>query len=144
MSQSPIKVFLVEDSPVALGMFKRMLESSPEIEVVGTAMDGNQALSLIPQIQPQVICTDLQMPNMDGFELIKQIMAKYPIPVLVISNVVQSDDIDNIFEVLQFGALDVLAKPRSALGDNKESLQRTLITKIRVLATKKVFSKPLA
>ncbi|MDJ0508456.1 MAG: response regulator [Crocosphaera sp.] len=143
MSQSPIKVFLVEDSPVALGMFKRMLESSPEIEVVGTAMDGNQALSLIPQVEPQVICTDLQMPNMDGFELIKQVMAKYPIPVLVISNVVQADDIDNIFQVLQFGALDVLGKPRSAFGDDQESLQRTLITKIKVLATKRVVSKPL-
>ena len=140
---SKIKVLLVEDSPVALGMFKKMLETSPEIQVVGTANDGNQALALIPQVQPQVICTDLQMPNMDGFELIKQIMAKYPLPVLVLSNAVQTEDIDNIFNVLQFGALDVMAKPQAGLGENQEAIQRTLITKIKVLATKKVAAKPL-
>ena len=142
MSQSPIKVLLVEDSPVAVGMFKKMLETSPEIQVVGTAFDGNQALALIPQVQPQVVCTDLQMPNMDGFELIKQVMAKYPLPVLVLSNAVQKEDIDNIFKVLQFGALDVMAKPQSATA-NEEEIKQTLITKIKVLATKKVAAKPL-
>ncbi len=140
---SPIKVLLVEDSPVAMGMFKKILESAPEIQVVGTALDGNQALTMIPAVQPQVICTDLQMPNMDGFELIKQVMAKYPLPVLVISNVVQKEDIDNIFKVLQLGALDVMPKPQAALGTNQEELKRTLITKIKVLATKTVAAKPL-
>ena len=140
---SPIKVLLVEDSPVAMGMFKKILESAPEIQVVGTALDGNQALTMIPAVQPQVICTDLQMPNMDGFELIKQVMAKYPLPVLVISNVVQKEDIDNIFKVLQLGALDVMPKPQAALGADQEELKRTLITKIKVLATKKVAAKPL-
>ncbi len=140
---SPIKVLLVEDSPVAMGMFKKILESAPEIQVVGTALDGNQALTMIPAVQPQVICTDLQMPNMDGFELIKQVMAKYPLPVLVISNVVQKEDIDNIFKVLQLGALDVMPKPQAALGANQEELKRTLITKIKVLATKTVAAKPL-
>ncbi len=140
---SPIKVLLVEDSPVAMGMFKKILESAPEVQVVGTALDGNQALTMIPAVQPQVICTDLQMPNMDGFELIKQVMAKYPLPVLVISNVVQKEDIDNIFKVLQLGALDVMPKPQAALGTNQEELKRTLITKIKVLATKTVAAKPL-
>jgi two-component system chemotaxis response regulator CheB len=139
---NPIKVLLVEDSPVALGMFKRMLESSPEIQVVGTALDGNQALSMIPTLQPQVLCTDLQMPGMDGYELIKQVMAHYPLPVLVISNVVQQSDIDNIFKVLRYGALDVLPKPQVATA-NEEELRKTLTTKIRVLATKKVTAKPL-
>lgn len=139
---TPIKVLLVEDSPVALGMFKKILESTPEIQVVGTALEGSQALSMIPQLQPQVICTDLQMPGMDGFELIKQVMAKYPLPILVISNVVQKEDIDNIFKVLQYGALDVMAKPQAATA-NEEELRRNLITKIKVLASKQVAAKPL-
>jgi two-component system chemotaxis response regulator CheB len=139
---TPIKVLLVEDSPVALGLYKKLLESSPEIQVVGTALDGNQALAMIPKVHPQVICTDLQMPGMDGFELIKQVMAKYPLPVLVISNIVQQGEIDNIFKVLQYGALDVLPKPQAATA-NEEELRKTLITKIKVLATKKVSAKPL-
>jgi chemotaxis response regulator CheB len=139
---TPIKVLLVEDSPVALGLFKKMLESSPDIQIVGTAFDGTQALNMIPQVQPQVICTDLQMPGMDGFELIKQVMAKYPLPILVLSNAVQQGDIDNIFKVLQYGALDVMPKPQAAT-TNEEEIKRTLITKIKVLAEKKVALKPL-
>ncbi|NJK49653.1 response regulator [Candidatus Gracilibacteria bacterium] len=139
---TPIKVLLVEDSPVAIGLYKKLLESSPEIQVVGTALDGNQALAAIPSLKPQVIVTDLQMPGMDGYELIKQAMAKYPVPILVLSNAVQKDDIDNYFKVLQLGALDVMAKPQGGTA-NEEELKKTLITKIRVLATKKVSAKPI-
>jgi len=143
MSQSPIKVLLVEDSIVAMGVYQKMLESSPDIEVVGKAMDGAQALTMMPQVKPQVMCTDLQMPNMDGFELIKQVMAKYPVPILVLSNAVQKEDIDNIFEVLKAGAVEVLAKPQTAVSENSEAIKRQLITKIKVLATKQVSAKPL-
>jgi chemotaxis response regulator CheB len=140
---SPIKVFLVEDSVVALGMFKKMLNSAPEIEVVGTATDGMQALSMIPVVQPQVICTDLQMPVMDGMQLIKQIMATYPLPILVLSNIVQSSDFDNVYNVLQAGALDVMPKPQVTSEADSEQVKQALVTKIRVLATKKVMAKPI-
>jgi chemotaxis response regulator CheB len=140
---SPIKVFLVEDSVVALGMFKKMLDAAPEIEVVGTASDGMQALSMIPVVQPQVLCTDLQMPVMDGMQLIKQIMATYPLPILVLSNVVQNSDFDNVYNVLQAGALDIMPKPQVASDADSEQVKQTLVTKIRVLATKKVTTKPL-
>lgn len=143
MTQSPIKVLLVEDSPVAMGLYQRLVDSSPEVKVVGTAADGRQALNLIPQLQPQVIVTDLQMPVMDGMELIKQVMAKYPLPIMVLSNVVQKDDIDNIFKVLQAGAVDVLAKPQAASLIDSDEFKRTLITKIKVLANKTVSTKPL-
>lgn len=139
---TPIKVLIVEDSPVAIGLYKKLLESSPEIQVVGTATDGNQALAMIPSLQPQVVVTDLQMPGMDGYELIKQAMAKYPVPILVLSNAVQKEDIDNYFKVLQLGALDVMAKPQGGTA-NEEELKKTLITKVRVLATKKVSAKPI-
>ena len=94
---APIKVMLVEDSPVALGLYKRLLESAPEVDIVGTANNGVEAVRMISQVQPQVMITDLHMPQMDGFELIKNVMATYPIPILVLSNVVQPGDIDNRF-----------------------------------------------
>jgi chemotaxis response regulator CheB len=143
MSQSPIKVLLVEDSAVAIGLYKKLLESSPEIQIVGMALDGNQAMAKINSLQPQVIVTDLQMPGMDGYELIQQIMAKNPVPILVLSNAVQSQDIENIFKVLKFGALDVMPKPQGGT-TNEEQMKQTLITKIKVLATKKVSVKPMA
>lgn len=146
MTQSPIKVLLVEDSPVALGFLQKMLDSAPEVTVVGTAQDGAEALNMIPKVQPQVICTDLQMPKMDGLELIKQVMAKCPLPILVFSNAVQKDDIDNILDVLQAGggAVDYLPKPQASALTDSEQIKKTLITKIRVLASKPVFAKPLS
>ncbi len=142
MSDSKIKVFLVEDSPVALGLYKRLLQSCPEVEIVGTASDGRQALSLLPQAKPEVMVTDLHMPNMDGIELIKQVMANYPMPILVLSNVVQKSDIDNRFEAMKAGALEFIPKPQGGSSDG-EALQKDLVTKIKVLANKKVVAKPL-
>jgi two-component system chemotaxis response regulator CheB len=139
-----VKVLLVEDSPVALGLYKKLLDSSPEIEVVGTANDGAEALNMIPKVQPQVICTDLQMPKMDGFEFIKQVMANYPLPILVLSNVVQKSDIDNIFTVLKSGAVDIIAKPQGGASPEAEDFKKQLIVKLKVLANKKVMAKPLA
>ena len=138
-----IKVLLVEDSAVAMSIYEKMLNSSPHIEVVGKASNGKQGLSLIPQVQPDVICTDLQMPEMDGLEFTKQVMAHYPVPILVLSNVVQKSDTDNIYNVMQAGAVDVMAKPQTAGGGNSEAVAKELVTKIRVLSMKKVNAIPL-
>ena len=141
---SKIKVLLVEDSPVAINIYEKMLSSSPYIEVIGKASNGQEGLNLVSQLNPDVICTDLQMPQMDGLEFTKQVMAHYPTPILVLSNSVQKFDIDNIYEVMKAGAVDVIAKPQTASGDHSESIQNELIVKIRVLATKKVSAIPLA
>ena len=83
MMSSPVSVLLVDDSLIALTILSRMLSSSPDIQVVGKARSGREALELIPQLQPAVICTDLHMPDMDGLELTKQIMGRFPRPILV-------------------------------------------------------------
>ena len=138
-----IKVLLVEDSTVAINIYEKMLSSSSHIEVIGKAKNGKEGLALVARSQPDVICTDLQMPEMDGLEFTKQVMAKYPTPILILSNAVQKTDIDNIYEVIKAGAVDVMAKPQAASSNNSNSMQNELITKIRVLATKKVTAIPL-
>ena len=137
-----IKVMLVEDSPVALGLYKRLLDSSPEVDIVGTAGNGVEAVNMIAQIKPEVMITDLHMPQMDGFDLIKNVMATYPIPILVLSNVVQSGDIENRFEAMKAGAIEIMAKPQGG-GDNSEDLKNQLVRKIKILSTKKVSMKPM-
>ena len=139
-----IKVMLVEDSAVAMSIYEKMLNSSPHTEVVGKATNGKEGLALIPQVNPDVICTDLQMPQMDGLEFTKQVMAHYPVPILVLSNVVQKTDTDNIYEVMKAGAVDVMAKPQTAGGADSAAVQKELVTKIRVLSMKKVTAKPLS
>lgn len=134
---SPIKVVLVEDSIVALEVLERLLNSSPEIDVVGTARDGAEALRVIERSNPDVICTDLQMPNMDGLEFTQKLMEKHPLPVLVISNTVHPSDVDNIYNLMKAGALDFFPKPNSGSATDYEKLKSTLVTKIKVLSSKK-------
>lgn len=141
---SKIKVMLVEDSAVAMSIYEKMLNASPHIEVVGKATNGKEGLTLLPQVNPDVICTDLQMPQMDGLEFTKQVMANYPVPILVLSNAVQKGDVDNIYEVMKAGAVDIMAKPQAANGADSPAVQKELVTKIRVLSMKKVSAKPLS
>ncbi len=139
-----IKVLLVEDSAVAINIYEKMLNSSSQVEVIGKAKDGREGLALVSQLNPDVICTDLQMPGMNGLEFTKQVMAKYPTPILVLSNAVQKSDVENIYEVMKAGAVDVMPKPQTAAGGNSDSMQNELVVKIRVLATKKVKAIPLS
>ncbi|MBW4491920.1 MAG: chemotaxis-specific protein-glutamate methyltransferase CheB [Oscillatoria princeps RMCB-10] len=140
MHRPPIRVLLVEDSPVATTILKRMLASCPDIVVVGTARTGTEGLALIPALQPQVICTDLHMPQMDGLEFTQEVMANCPRPILVISSSVQEENTQNVFRLLQAGAVDVFPKPRGAIGSNYESVRLELINKIKILSGVAVFT----
>jgi len=141
MAHSPIRVLLVEDSPVALVVLKRLLDASPEIEVVGTARTGREAMALIPKIQPTVICTDLHMPEMDGLELTRAVMAHYPRPILAISASVQQENTRNVFQLLDAGAVDVFPKPQEGFLAHRQETAAALIRKIKVLAGVSVFTK---
>lgn len=134
---NPIKVFLVEDSQVALQILKKLLDSAPEVQVVGTANDGAEALAKIPGANPDVICTDLQMPVMDGFDFTQKVMAQFPRPILVVSNAVQPSDFDNIYKLMQLGALDFFPKPTTGSPTDYETMKGALVTKIKVLAAKR-------
>ncbi len=141
MPKSPIRVLLVEDSPIATLILKRILTSTAEIELIGTASNGLEALSLMAQTRPDVVCTDLHMPKMDGLELTRRIMSECPRPILVISASVQEDDAKNVFDLIEAGALDVFPKPRAGLNVEYEQIQRELINKIKVLSGVAVFTQ---
>ena len=136
-----LKVLLVEDSPIALTILKRMIDSDPGMQVVGTARTGQDALELLPKLKPNIICTDLFMPRMDGLEFTQQVMATQPTPILVISAAVGVEDKNNVFSLLEAGAVDVFPKPGSGQLEDYEAQKDKLLQKIRVLAGVKVFTK---
>lgn len=136
---NPIRVFLVDDSPVALLLIKRLLATSPDIEVVGTARNGREALEQFAAARPKVICTDLSMPVMGGLELIQEVMAIYPRPILVISSAKNAADRDKAYELLAAGAVDVFPKPTA--NDAFEETARQLVQKIRILSGVYVFAR---
>ena len=140
---APTKVLIVEDSPVAMEILQRLFKSAPEIEIVGVARNGQEALAMIPRTNPTVICTDFHMDVMDGLELTKQVMANYPRPVLVLSNSVKSDDTKNVFALLQAGASDIYPKPVGGDYAEYEAIKTKILSKIKLLSGMKVNAKPL-
>lgn len=143
MQANKITVLIVDDSAIATHLLKRILAAAPDIEVVGAAKNGQEGLRLVESLNPQVVCTDLHMPVMDGLDMTKVIMQRFPRPVLVVSVSVSKDsrDSNNVFNLLEAGALDVIAKPRQ---DNEavfQAISNELIGKIRILAGVKVFRR---
>ena len=141
MSQKPIRVLLVDDSPLALVVLQRMLATSSEIEVVGTATNGREALELIPSLQPALICTDYHMPEMNGLELTRQVMARFPRPILVISSAVGQADTERVFALLEAGAVDVFPKPRGGPEAGALAAEQ-LIKKMKIVAGVWVWGRP--
>ena len=131
-AQSPIRVFLVDDSPLALVMLKRFLATSPAIELVGTARDGLEALASFERAQPDVICTDYLMPNMDGLALIQRTMEVFPRPILVISSTIDPQESHRAFPLLQAGAVDVFPKPTASAPFEQSAAE--LVQKIKLLS----------
>lgn len=114
-----LKVLLVDDSEASRGELARILEDEGAV-VVGQARDGEQALQQALALRPDVVLLDLQMPRMDGFTVLRLLMARRPTPVVVLSSQSRRQD---VFKVLELGALDFVAKPESGtLGQVREEL----------------------
>lgn len=134
------RVLLVDDSPIALRILMKILASAKDIEVVGSAADGRQALKMIASLNPAVVCTDFHMPGMDGLALVQNIMEYHPRPILVVSVSVQPGS-TNVFKLLEAGALDIVTKPRLEQELVYGGIASELISKIRILAGVHVFRK---
>ena len=80
-----IRVLVVDDSALMRKLIPQVLQRDPSIEVVGTAMDGSIGLKKIEELHPSVVTLDLDMPRMDGLEMLRQITRRFHIPVIVVS-----------------------------------------------------------
>lgn len=103
-----IRVLVVDDSAVNRRSIADALSQSPEVEIVGKAADGEEALRLALLLKPDVLTLDLEMPRMDGFTFLRILMSRQPTPVVVVSSYSQKE---NVFKALELGALDFVAKP---------------------------------
>ena len=83
---SPLKILVVDDSAYSRQTIKRILEKAPNIDVVGVAFDGQDAIKKIMRLKPDAVTLDLEMPMMDGYTLLRWLMKEHPLPVIVISS----------------------------------------------------------
>ncbi|MBI5694168.1 MAG: chemotaxis response regulator protein-glutamate methylesterase [Nitrospirae bacterium] len=125
-----IKVLVVDDSAYNRDVLSKMLDSSPYVDVVGTAADGEEAIERVVRLKPDLITLDLEMPRMDGFTFLRWLMKSMPLPVLVVSS--RADD-KSVIRALEFGAVDFLPKPVGP-GMSMEDLRAELLTKVKTFA----------
>jgi two-component system chemotaxis response regulator CheB len=108
---SAVRVIVVDDSPTMQRLIASILEEDPKINVVGVAADPYEARDKIKQLNPDVITLDLEMPNMNGLDFLRQIMRLRPMPVVVISSYT-GKGMAATFDALRLGAVGCLEKPR--------------------------------
>lgn len=106
-----VKVLIVDDSAVVRQTLSMILNSDPDIEVLGTAADPFFAAKKIAKEVPDVITLDIEMPRMDGLTFLKKIMNQHPIPVVVISSLA-SESTQTGIRALEFGAVEIITKPQ--------------------------------
>jgi two-component system chemotaxis response regulator CheB len=127
---SVIKVLIVDDSALIRQSFRALLETDPEIQVIGTASDPFIAVQKIQRERPDVITLDIEMPRMDGLTFLKKIMVQAPMPVVVISNQTLKGA-DVALKALEIGAVDVMTKPGLSNETEIEESRIRLIDKVR-------------
>jgi two-component system chemotaxis response regulator CheB len=135
---NPIRVLIVDDSALAGEVLASILRADPDIEVVGRASDGVEALEQVPRLKPDLITMDVWMPRMDGFTTVEQVMAYYPTPILVITASLARKDVDISLRMLAAGALDVIEKPSRIEGADWDRQVRSLVQRVKTLARVRV------
>lgn len=128
-TESRFRVLVVDDSAFNRRSISDILSSDPEIEVVGKAADGDEALRLVTMLKPDAITLDLEMPRMDGFTFLRILMSVNATPVIIISSYSQKE---NVFKALELGALDFVAKPDRFADSEMHRIRGELLQKIRV------------
>jgi len=126
-SPARIRALVVDDSPSNRRSIADILSNASDVEVVGHAADGEEALRLVTQLKPDVVTLDLEMPKMDGFTFLRILMGRSPIPVIVISSYSQKE---NVFKALELGALDFVAKPDRARDPDLDTLRAAVLAKV--------------
>jgi two-component system chemotaxis response regulator CheB len=111
MTDRKINVLVVDDSKVAQMLLAHILESDPQIRVIGAVDDGHAALDFVTEHAPDVILMDLHMPGMDGFEATRRIMETQPVPIIVCTATADPKEVATTFRVMEVGALACVEKP---------------------------------
>lgn len=132
-----IRVLVVDDSLVMRKTISRMLSRDNAIEVVGTAVDGRDALDKVEQLRPDVITMDVEMPVMNGIEALKSIMSKDPVPVIIMS-ALSREGAEITMEALQLGACDFVTKDFTNVGGSLAAKEAEVVTKVKNVAKNKV------
>ncbi|MDX2037156.1 MAG: chemotaxis response regulator protein-glutamate methylesterase [Isosphaeraceae bacterium] len=139
----PLRVLIVDDSALMRKLLKDLLSDSDEVEVVGLARDGEQALEMAAELEPDVITLDVEMPGRSGIEILPELLANRPVPVLMVSSLTQ-EGAETTLAALSLGAVDYLPKPTHNQLAQMRAAQDLLLAKVKAAARCRVIRPRLS
>ncbi|QDV36845.1 protein-glutamate methylesterase/protein-glutamine glutaminase [Tautonia plasticadhaerens] len=137
MPDRPVRVLIVDDSALIRKLLGEMLRSSPLLEVVGVARDGEEALELADRLRPDVVTLDVEMPGLSGLEVLPRLLEIAPVPVIMVSSWTQ-EGADVTLAALELGAVDFLAKPDRSRFSQLRDARDLLVAKVLMASKSKV------
>lgn len=138
-----IKVLIVDDSAFMRNTLSSMLSSDPEIQVIGMARDGVEAVEKVSTLKPDLVTMDVEMPRMDGLAALRRIMEANPLPVIMLSSIT-TEGAKVTLDALEHGAVDFIPKNLSDLSVNIVKIREILIDKVKHIAHAKVVRRRIA
>ena len=134
MSQSRVKVMLVEDSRVVRTLLTHIIDHDPRLELAAAFETGEDALAAIDRVEPDVISMDIRLPGIDGLETTRRIMAERPTPIVVIADAVEDSSLKISMNALRAGALSVVEKPVATTHVGYDAIAGEICTQLRIMA----------
>lgn len=132
-----IKVLVIDDSALIRSVMREIINSQPDMEVVGQAPDPIVARELIKQLNPDVLTLDVEMPRMNGLEFLEKLMRLRPTPVVMVSTLTELGS-DATLKALELGAVDFISKPKLGVRDSMNELAEEVGDKIRAAARARI------
>jgi two-component system chemotaxis response regulator CheB len=129
-----IKVLVVDDLPVVREFISHILESDPEIQVIGTACNGEEAVKAVREKRPDVVTMDVHMPKMDGLEATRIIMETTPVPIIIVSGSFDPREVSMSFRAVEAGAVAFVAKPTGSGHLDHENNVKELLKNVKAMA----------
>jgi len=141
MKKDQINVLVVEDSPVVQMLLKHLLNNDPQLHVIGTANNGQEAVEFVAGQKPDVILMDVYMPQMDGYEATRRIMETQPVPIVISSATLTTEEVGATFHALEAGAVAFVEKPVGLGSPGFDQMTQKLLQTVKLMAEVKVVKR---